>query len=267
MPISNYHQRPAALFEGVLQRLSIFIAYKKNTNRGTYSTAVYRWKSDTRDNLFSNVSYSLCNQTSQHNFLKIGVEVETDILSKYLKHQAIERYLNSGTKSNNKIYYRTAGGGYWVTILNTGFDTKSLSNKSATFVDTRNSRVFSAVLNSNLFWWYYSINFDQFNFKDYMIFGFRFTYPTNKYVETKLVELSNRLEKELLCNATTYIIQSKTRGSNETITYNKYLSKLTMDTIDTVLADHYGFTPEELDFIINYDIKYRMGKELEGDEG
>jgi len=29
--------------------------------------------------------------------------------------------------------------------------------------------------------------------------------------------------------------------------------------IDRVLADHYGFTDEELDFIINYDIKYRMG--------
>jgi len=28
---------------------------------------------------------------------------------------------------------------------------------------------------------------------------------------------------------------------------------------------HYGFTEEELDFIINYDIKYRMGTELEGD--
>ncbi|MGH6636477.1 MAG: hypothetical protein ACRED0_10230, partial [Gammaproteobacteria bacterium] len=26
-----------------------------------------------------------------------------------------------------------------------------------------------------------------------------------------------------------------------------------------VLARHYGFTDEELDFIINYDIKYRMG--------
>jgi len=36
-----------------------------------------------------------------------------------------------------------------------------------------------------------------------------------------------------------------------------------MDEIDTVLAEHYGFTEEELDFIINYDIKYRMGKELE----
>jgi len=36
-------------------------------------------------------------------------------------------------------------------------------------------------------------------------------------------------------------------------------SKSIIDEIDTILASHYGFTPEELDFIINYDIKYRMG--------
>lgn len=36
--------------------------------------------------------------------------------------------------------------------------------------------------------------------------------------------------------------------------------------IDKVLTEHYGFTEEELDFIINYDIKYRMGKELEEDK-
>jgi hypothetical protein len=30
-----------------------------------------------------------------------------------------------------------------------------------------------------------------------------------------------------------------------------------------VLAQHYGFTDEELDFIINYDIKYRMGRDSE----
>ena len=27
-------------------------------------------------------------------------------------------------------------------------------------------------------------------------------------------------------------------------------------------ARHYGFTEEELNFIINYDIKYRMGDKL-----
>ena len=40
-------------------------------------------------------------------------------------------------------------------------------------------------------------------------------------------------------------------------------SKSIIDEIDMILAKHYGFTNEELDFIINYDIKYRMGKELE----
>lgn len=33
-----------------------------------------------------------------------------------------------------------------------------------------------------------------------------------------------------------------------------------------MLARHYGFTYEELDFIINYDIKYRMDKELDTED-
>ena len=43
-------------------------------------------------------------------------------------------------------------------------------------------------------------------------------------------------------------------------------SKEVIDKIDKVLAKHYGFTEKELDFIINYDIKYRMGKELFNNE-
>ncbi len=59
--------------------------------------------------------------------------------------------------------------------------------------------------------------------------------------------------------------------SHDTLTiqfiYPKY-SKNIIDEIDRVLARHYGFTDEELDFIINYDIKYRMGDDLfEDDEG
>ena len=44
------------------------------------------------------------------------------------------------------------------------------------------------------------------------------------------------------------------------------LSKPIIDEIDELLAKHYGFTEEELDFIINYDIKYRMGDELNAGE-
>ncbi len=38
-----------------------------------------------------------------------------------------------------------------------------------------------------------------------------------------------------------------------------------IDEIDSYFGLHYGFTHAELDFIINYDIKYRMGKELESE--
>ena len=47
--------------------------------------------------------------------------------------------------------------------------------------------------------------------------------------------------------------------------YPKY-SKPIIDEIDCILSRHYGFTEEELDFIINYDIKYRMGREAEKEE-
>ena len=43
-------------------------------------------------------------------------------------------------------------------------------------------------------------------------------------------------------------------------------SKPILDEIDRVLAQHYGFTDEELDFIINYDIKYRMGQDASSGE-
>lgn len=58
----------------------------------------------------------------------------------------------------------------------------------------------------------------------------------------------------------------KTTGK---VIYDEYFpakSKPIIDEIDKVLAKHYGFTDEELDFIINYDIKYRMGDELNSGE-
>ena len=68
---------------------------------------------------------------------------------------------------------------------------------------------------------------------------------------------SNREEKEKI---------SKKTGHLKYEEFYPRKSKVIIDKIDTILAEHYGFTEEELDFIINYDIKYRMGKELENGE-
>lgn len=41
-------------------------------------------------------------------------------------------------------------------------------------------------------------------------------------------------------------------------------SRHIIDCIDRLLAEYYGFTAEELDFIVNFDIKYRMGVAADG---
>ena len=50
---------------------------------------------------------------------------------------------------------------------------------------------------------------------------------------------------------------------------SQYLNVI-VDTIAGIgkrtLMRHYGFTDEELKFIINYDIKYRMGKSSADEE-
>lgn len=265
--ISTFHQRPAQLFEGVLQRLSIFISSPKSNEKEMskfFTTGIYRWLANTREYLFPNVYYTITNQINQSHFVKLGTTIENSIHEKFVHHNQIISYAHK-KGHDNQIYYRTAGGGYWVTILNTPFDSTSLSNKSMPFKAEINARVISAALNSNLFWWYYSINYDLFNFKDYMLFGFRFNYP-NDFSSQKISSLSDKLENSLLENATYYTINSKTRGANETVTYNKDMSKEIMDLIDVAISENYNLTEEELDFIINYDIKYRMGKELNNGE-
>ncbi len=62
--------------------------------------------------------------------------------------------------------------------------------------------------------------------------------------------------------------QSVVRNRRDGVRYQEFYparSKPIIDEIDRVLAAHYGFTAEELDFIVNYDIKYRMGRD--GDAG
>ena len=120
------------------------------------------------------------------------------------------------------------------------------------------AKIYDNIESSNLFWWYYSLNFNMFNLKEYMIFSFRLTYDINK----SLIELSLSLEEDMNKKKNILVVNNKTRGIVESYVYKKKLSKPIIDEIDKVLARHYGFTEEELDFIINYDIKYRMGDEL-----
>ena len=71
--------------------------------------------------------------------------------------------------------------------------------------------------------------------------------------------------RDLLNRKLTAFLASRTVQTAQVMACYDWATCLNSE-IDKVLAKHYGFTDEELDFIINYDIKYRMGDELNNEE-
>lgn len=89
---------------------------------------------------------------------------------------------------------------------------------------------------------------------------------TNLHV-SNLAMIAKELDQDLRKNAHAEVRHYKDQGDIDCYTVEMRESKPIIDKIDRALAKHYGFTEEELDFIINYDIKYRMGKgEADEDE-
>jgi hypothetical protein len=119
-------------------------------------------------------------------------------------------------------------------------------------------------MNSTLFYWFYLNYSDGHNFTKYVISSIPFTFPERE-IAKKLKSLTSKLMNDLEKNSNRKSAYYKATGQVEYDEYFPKKSKAIIDEIDAVLAEHYGFTKEELDFIINYDIKYRMGKELEGE--
>jgi hypothetical protein len=117
--------------------------------------------------------------------------------------------------------------------------------------------LYLAVLNSSLFYWYIFVYSDcrHMNRRDVLYFPFNQTVWDEDASRT-LIQLSHRLQKDFQSNKSTML-----KCGLEIETFDAAKSKPIIDDIDRVLARHYGFTDEELDFILNYDIKYRMGRD------
>ena len=208
--LSFYHFRPARIFEGANLPVCILIS-KKGSNCKTemYTTGIYKWQQQERKYLFENIKYIKIDPKAidtYNNFYypKLMNQIENGILLKILKHKPIINYKKEKVElaNPNNIHYRTAGGLYWKIITNFKFPYESTSNKVATIKDQYLNNVFVSILNSNTFWWYYSVAFDTLNLKDYLIFGFRFTYEQiSSFNLNKLNELCELLMKDYLLNA------------------------------------------------------------------
>lgn len=260
---ANFAWRPAKLFDEVNRALTIFVSNAQK-KKDVWTTPYIKWTSDIRNLLFQAIPFTGYSENRNAFWIpKLSGSTDYNILKKiFLQNNTVK---NLKGKAESRIYYRTDGGLYWKVF--TDFPPKFVvngvqgsSSREAWFNvgATGDEKPLIGILSSNLFWWWYTIasNLRHLNPSD--IDGFHV--PNNILKNKKLIDLGDEYLTSLQENSIMLTRIQKQTGETQTQSFKISLSKPILDEIDTLLAEHYGFTQEELDFIINYDIKYRMGK-------
>src|SRR5579875_1837074 len=265
--LSTYGIRPTKLFADVDQRLAIFISQLGEANKKVFSTRYHRWHEEARKDLFATLRYTCVTHTKFRNSIpKIHSTIELAILNKLRGFAALRSSLT--TTYGYALYFHNAPR-YWIRAMDFVpyfYNEKrgeqiSSHIKSLMIGDKTERAVIIALLNSSLFYWWFIMlsNCRDLILREIEIFPLGLSTMSDIY-KNMLANLCHELMDDYKKHAIRKETYYKTTGK---VIYDEFYprySKPLIDEIDRVLAQHYGFTNEELDFIINYDIKYRMGK-------
>ena len=270
--ISNYAWRPSKLFEGADMLLAIILNTDKNKPQ-IFSTIYHKWYNEYRKDLFSSISYTdVTDIKIDGSIPKLPSSFVVNILRKMCnpsQYHILPEFFNSF--SSYKLYYFRAVQ-YWFKILDRepifeedGVHKTTGEMKPLYFNTEDKCKATIAILSSSLFFLHYIIwsSCQVVNRRDFNFF-IDFNSLEDNNLE-HLVRLSEALQQDYQQNSHVIKRNYSKKGRNFTMEKQHFFikySKPIIDEIDKVLARHYGFTEEELDFIINYDIKYRMGNEL-----
>lgn len=172
-------------------------------------------------------------------------------------------------RSQHHIYYSRKVG-YFLQVLD--FEPSVLDGrgrrrppsefKLLAFHSEAQAKIALCALNSNLFYWFVTVFSDCRHVNKREVDAFPIDLPR---IETsqegpEFVMLARDLMAQLKANSVERVMSFSHDRLTVQCIFPKQ-SKPLIDRIDSLLARHYGFTDEELDFILNYDIKYRMGQD------
>ena len=119
-----------------------------------------------------------------------------------------------------------------------------------------------SILNSSIFYFYWRVHGDGFHcgYKDIGRFQVCMQEIGSKNLE-KLSDLAICLSGDLNANSEIRHRNQQRTGRIELQTFFVGRSIQIINEIDFVLGDCFGLTGDEIDYLVNYDIKYRMGRE------
>jgi hypothetical protein len=267
---SSFDDRPSKLFEG-LDHIQLTIHLIKNKPcifSELYTTECHRWSADERTNLFFRINYQAIKPKYIENCLpKITRQIELSILEK-LWNDKKNIGMQVDKNGVHKVFYSRKVHNFLQVVdfipevYNGQNELRAPSElKTLNFSDQLQSEIIFCTLNSTLFRWFINTFSDCRHVNKREVEGFRLNLAGSvKENSEKWSKLSKHLSENLKLTSEFRSMKFSHDLLRVQCIIPKH-SKPIIDEIDRVLAQHYGFTDEELDFIINYDIKYRMGRD------
>lgn len=257
--ISSYAVRPKPVFENAFVNTSILLFSKTMTPcKSLKSTKMYRrGKKFDLKTLVDNLEYTEVKElTLKGRIPKIGLEIEKSILSTLFKHSRIGDIQSIG---GSPIFYRFAGGRYFKVVTN--YSTGSSAEASIYFESDELANAIGCILSSTLSFWFYQIFSDNLNWKSYEIENFTVPHLSEENLKV-LNELYSRYLEDIEKNAN---VRNSNRPSQYKVDsfkeYKIVRSKAIIDEIDDYIGPLYGLSQEEIDFIKNYELEFRMAGE------
>ena len=269
--ISSYDMRPSSLFEHVAQRLCLLVCSVKATPRFLFTGGYRRWSSDERKHLLQVsrfVDIALEASTIDSPWPKLSTPIERQVLSA-LTGTSISMHAVRGAPA---LYVHRIVR-YFVKALDRAplfIDADGVSGKSEDYkvlrLDSNVTNAVLATINSSLFYWYWRTISDGFHCGYGDIYRFPFDAVKARPVNSQLGVLVERLMTDLFSESNEKFITTK-KGKIKYQEFYPKRSKPIVDEIDAVLAQAWGLSSEAVDFLVNYDIKYRLGTDLsDGDD-
>jgi len=258
----SFPRRPESVFEGVEMPVVILLSLGTEDTCSYLTSRVNRFYTEERPAAMAGLRLSKHRvRLHGHRIAKFGTDLEQSI---YRKLTAGAVSIDSMTLANgNGVLFYQEACRYWLKAFDrlpyftrNGKKMEPPHGRVIAFKSTNAASFVACLLNSSLFYWYYSAFSDCEHVNDVLLRSF--VVPTD-ILRDEWAALSRRLMKRLEETGSRKTIKTK---QGHTIQYDEMKAvnaKPIIDEIDHVLAKHYGFTDEELDFLINYDVKYRVG--------
>jgi len=261
--LSLYDVYPCKLFEGSKQRLSILISSREQKISQIFSTRYNRWKPEERDHLIQKLEYGSCWYDRNLSVIpKLPCKSSVSILQK-LNNKKSATYRKFASRASfyvHRIPYNYVKAFDFEPYFWNEIDgrKKSEDYKPYYLKDNKYKEVVIAILNSNVFfWWWYTL-FEGYHCGRHEVQSFPVGLDDMPDSWIKMIKkLASSLMRDVFDKKTRKTCQYKNTGK---VVYDEFyprLSKSIINEIDRFLSEHYEFTDDELDFIINYDIKYR----------